>query len=79
MKIFVWNEFLTDYTSGIAVAVARDVSHARELVTNAYAKELSEDPKSAFVQNRMADELAAEPSEFELTDTGFACFCYGGG
>ena len=32
LKLFVWEGVLTDYTSGVIFALARDAQHARELV-----------------------------------------------
>lgn len=32
LKLFVWTDHDSDYTSGLAFAVARDEAHARKLV-----------------------------------------------
>jgi hypothetical protein len=32
LKLFVWTEFCPDYTGGLAVAIARDETHARKLI-----------------------------------------------
>jgi hypothetical protein len=35
LRLFVWDDYLTDYTSGLAVAVAHDATEARKMVQNA--------------------------------------------
>lgn len=67
MKIFTWNDFLTSYTPGIAVAVAIE-----------YAKAMASEPDSEFVKERMSVELAGDPEVEDLTSEGFARFRYGG-
>jgi len=32
LKLFIWEEFSPDYTSGLAVAIARDEVEARKLI-----------------------------------------------
>ena len=65
MKLFVWEDVLSDYTSGAMFAVARSVEEAREAVLRA-------DPD---VRKR---ELAGEPRVFDMSEAvGFAV--WGGG
>lgn len=40
LKIYVWKEFCTDYTPGLAVAIAETVQDAQKMI----AKELSFEP-----------------------------------
>ena len=47
LRLYVWEGVLTDYTSGIAFALARSVEQARKLL-------IAEDPS-------VAGELSAEP------------------
>ena len=64
MKLYLWHNVLTDYTSGMAFAVAASVEEARGLLagTNAY----------------WGDDLAREPEVHELTEP-FCDYVYGGG
>ena len=34
LKLFVWHDYCTDYTAGLAVAIAKDVAEAKELIIN---------------------------------------------
>lgn len=36
LKLYVWTGFQTDYTEGLAVAIARDEKQARKKVAEAY-------------------------------------------
>lgn len=65
LKLYVWEGVFTDYTSGIAFAMARDVDHARRLI----AKEmgLTESDKS---------ELCTTPKAYSCPHGGG---CRGGG
>ena len=65
MKLYVWENVLTDYTSGIMFAVAEDVLAAR----------------LALVQNcgYIPDaDLAQTPKEFDMSSP-VAFTCWGGG
>lgn len=65
MKVFVWENVLTDYTSGMMVAVAPTVEEARA----ALLKECSYIPES---------DLNQQPKELDLSEAvGFVC--WGGG
>lgn len=54
LKVYVWQDVLTDYTSGMAVVVAGSVKEAREM--------LSED----ISEERMASDFSTEPLELNL-------------
>lgn len=65
-KLYVWEDVLSDYTSGIAFAVAKSPEEAREKVM-----------KVLGGGSYLRDELAGAPGEYELdTSPGFAL--YGG-
>lgn len=36
LKVFVWEDFSRDYTSGLAVAIAENEAQARKMVCKAY-------------------------------------------
>ncbi len=55
MKLFVWDEVLTDYTDGIMFALARDADHARAIIR----------AQCGYVP---ADDLGKEPKEYDLTE-----------
>ena len=65
LKLFVWHDVLTDYTSGVMFALAHDVESARKAV-------LAEHGWSPTVQN----DLQQEP-EVYTKPCGFAV--WGGG
>lgn len=65
MKLFVWEDVLSDYTSGIMVAVAPTIEAARA----ALLKECSFLPEY---------DLNRQPKEFDLSETR-AFYCWGGG
>lgn len=66
MKLFVWENVLKDYTSGVMFAVGRSVEEAREAVMR------------ADHSNAVKCDLAGEPSVFDMAEpVGFAV--WGGG
>ncbi len=65
MKLFVWEDTLTDYTSGIMVAVATDVEQAR--------KQLLE--VCSYIPDK---DLGNSPDVYELDDP-VAFAVWGGG
>ena len=65
MKVYFWDNVLTDYTSGMMVAVASSVEEAREVIL----KECNYIPKG---------DLAKEPQVFDI-DNPCAFICWGGG
>lgn len=65
MKVFVWDDVLTDYTSGMMVAIAPTVEEARD----ALLKECNYIPEG---------DLNQQPKEFDLTEPA-AFVCWGGG
>lgn len=68
MKMYVWREnFLTDYTSGMGVAVANSVAEARQLLL---------DVADGYEKQEVAEGTALEPEVFELPA---AAFIWGGG
>jgi hypothetical protein len=70
MKLFVWNDVLTDYTSGIAFALAENVDEARKLILEKYEKEQS------YISDMLVSDLNAEPLIIENKE-GF--YIWGGG
>jgi hypothetical protein len=65
MKVFVWEDVLTDYSSGLMVAIAQTVEEARD----ALLKECSYIPKG---------DLDQQPKEFDLSEPA-VFLCWGGG
>jgi len=65
MRVFVWEGVLTDYTSGMMVAIAPTIEEARA----ALLKECNYIPES---------DLSQQPKEFDLSET-VSFVCWGGG
>ncbi len=65
LKLYVWEDVLTDYTSGIMFAMAPDVDTARKIIIG------KSGPLSSVVR-----DLQNEPDEY-TSECGF--FLYGGG
>ena len=65
LKLFVWEDVLTDYTSGIMVAIAPTVEEARAILLN----------ECAYIP---CDDIAQQPKEFDLSEP-VAFVCWGGG
>ena len=76
-RLYVWREVLTDNTDGLAVAVARTVEEARELLRREVVGEDGLREFNPFAcQETRGCELDAEPEVHELP----ACaWVYGGG
>ncbi len=69
MKLFVWEDVLADYTSGMVVAIAKDVDEARRVAIN-----------TSDTSRWMASELTNDPQVVELDDPkAKAWIVYGGG
>lgn len=68
LKLFIWDDVLSDYTSGIIVALAHDLFEARRVVLAS----LTEDWERPRVERAIADE----PAVFEVP---VARVVYGGG
>lgn len=60
LKLFVWQDVLTDWTSGIMFALAHDAEEARNVILTKY-------PDSVSVSN----DLSIEP-EIYASPVGFA-------
>ena len=65
MKLYVWHDSLTDYTSGVMFALANSVDEAREAII-----------AEAGQSKTIVRELSVEPTVYEGT-AGFAV--WGGG
>ena len=52
LKLYVWENVLMDYTSGVMFALARSPDHARKLCLKEYGP---------FVSDRVRNDLKAEP------------------
>lgn len=68
MKLYVWNDVLTDYTSGIMFAVARSVEEARATI-------LANGGDGLY---SVEHDLQIEPKVYDL-DKPYGQFIYGGG
>lgn len=72
-KLYVWEDVLQDYTSGIAFAVARSPEEARDKIATAYAVGFGHQDDEYIRKH-----LAGAPDEYELAASpGFAL--HGGG
>jgi hypothetical protein len=77
MKLYVWHNTLSDYTSGVMFAMAHSVAEAREVIEPGWAAD-----EAASVSNpsrylgQVHNELRQEPTEY-TTPAGFAI--WGGG
>ena len=65
MKVFVWEDVLADYTSGMMVAIAPTVEEARAVLKR-------DDPHIP------EHDLNKQPKEFDLSES-MAFLCCGGG
>lgn len=63
LKLFVWEDVLTDYTSGLMVALAHDVAEARELLRDKVGYD------SADI-DREPTHVVEEPSAFYVSGGG---------
>jgi len=63
--MFVWEDVLTDYTSGMMVAVAPTVEKAREILLK----------ECDYISD---NDINKQPKEFDLSEP-VAFLCWGGG
>jgi hypothetical protein len=70
LKLFIWKDVLTDYTSGIAFALAVNVEEARKIIFAKYEKE------EQYLSQTLKADLANEP---EIVDTKKGFYVWGGG
>ena len=76
MKLFVWEDVLTDYTSGIMFALADSADEARELISPGWADRVRLWKETDARLGTMDFDLRTEPDVYE-TPAGFSC--WGGG
>lgn len=67
MKMFVWRNVLTDYTSGIAVALAKNADEARTVIIR--------DAKD-YEKKSLAYDISGPPDE--IYDKPSGVHCWGG-
>jgi len=70
LKLFIWKDVLTDYTSGIAFALAENVEEARKIIFAKFEKE------EQYLSSRLKADLSDEP---EMIDTKDGFYIWGGG
>lgn len=70
MKIFIWENVLSDHTPGIAFALAKNEKEARELILAKFTR------KEGFTSDSFVLELNSDPLVIEAKD-GF--YLFGGG
>lgn len=70
LKLFVWEDVLTDYTSGIAFALAENVEEARKIIFDRFEKEES------YLSDTLKSDLASEP---KVIDNKEGFYIWGGG
>ncbi len=69
MKLYVWENVLTDYTSGIMFALANSIEEARELI-------IKKEGCEHFPEGLVRTDLKADPDVYDQP-CGFTC--WGGG
>jgi hypothetical protein len=70
LKLFIWKDVLTDYTSGIAFALAENVEEARKIIFAKFEKE------EQYLSNSLKADLSDKP---EMIDTKDGFYIWGGG
>ena len=70
MKLYVWEGAFTDYTSGIAVALANTADEAREAIVKEY-----NDVNEKYVR----EELAVRPDVYRMDRKKPVAFTVSGG
>lgn len=73
LKLYVWEGVLTDYTSGVAFALAASVDEARDVIMQS---EGEPSYKEAKYHGALWNDISSEPQVFEVSK-GFAV--WGGG
>lgn len=70
LKLFIWKNVLTDYTSGIAFALAENAEEARKIIFAKFEKE------EQYLSDTLKADLSDEP---EMIDTKGGFYVWGGG
>ena len=70
LKLFIWEDVLADYTSGIAFALAETTEEAREII---FAKAMTED---GYISSTLKSDLASKP---KVVDNKEGFYIWGGG
>ena len=74
MKLFIWSRgVLTDWSDGMAVAMAEDVEHARVLIV---AREVNVRGHKLAVADQLRRQIAGDPDE--VHDEPAAVWIFGG-
>jgi hypothetical protein len=77
LKMFVWRDVLTDYTSGIICVLAHDIDEAREVLrTNEDWGIITRDDGSKYVGPLVTETDHVEP---EVYETPSVAYVFGGG
>lgn len=88
MKLYVWDGVLTDYSSGIMVALAHSVAEARDMLCPPQGDYLGWTAQEALYKSPghlnqpglQHSDLRDEPQVFDPADGVPVCFtCWGGG
>jgi hypothetical protein len=70
LKLFIWENVLTNHTSGIAFALAENLEEARKVILDKCEKECGYTPKTLQI------DLASEP---KVIDNSEGFYVWGGG
>ena len=62
LKLYVWTDVLTDYSSGIMFALAESADHAREIIHQEYE---GKSYKEATWKGTVWNDLSNEPSVYD--------------
>ena len=70
LKLFVWENVLEDWTSGVMFALAENVEDARKSILNKCEKE------DGYISKTLQSDLAIEP---KVIDNSEGFYVWGGG
>ncbi len=70
LKLFVWEDVLEDYTSGVMFALAENVEEARKVIMDKCEKE------DSYTSKTLQVDLASEP---KVIDNSEGFYVWGGG
>jgi hypothetical protein len=68
LKIYIWEDYARDYSSGMAVAVATDVRAARRAVLKTEAESYSGGSLPPATRDRLTADLKSRPRVVRLAD-----------
>lgn len=70
LKLFVWENVLNDYTSGIMFALAYDVDHAKKIILRDAQKKFGYKSDSVSIDLQGGYRMVTKPEGFALFGGG---------